>query len=188
MPEIYISLGEGGEIIKSYFEDGSKFGINITYIQQKIGYKGSAQPLAQTKEFFDTGFLLLYGDVLSDIDYGDFVEFHRNQKSALCTMALTSTQSVDMWGLARLQGNKIVEFEEKPKNPKTFSHLVNAGIYLIEPEMLNLISSKSNKLESDIFPRLAEEGKLFGYPYEGLWMDISNSSAYKEALKQVKNF
>jgi NDP-sugar pyrophosphorylase family protein len=187
LTEIYISLGEGGEIIEDYFGDGSKLGLNITYLQQKSGCLGNAQPVLQAKKFFNSGFLLLYGDVLSDIDYGDFVEFHRNQKAAVCTMALTSTESVDMWGLAKLQGNKIVEFEEKPKNPKTFSRLVNAGIYLMEPEMFSLISVKANKLESDVFPRLAEEGRLFGYPYEGLWLDISNSAAYKQAVKQLKD-
>jgi len=185
LTEVYISIGEGGEIIENYFGDGSKLGINITYIRQKSGCKGNAQPLLQAKEFFHSGFLVLYGDVLSDIDYGDFVEFHRSQKAAVCTMALTSTETVDMWGLARLQGNRIVEFEEKPKNPKTFSRLVNAGIYLMEAEIFNLIGAKSDKMESDVFPRIAEEGKLFGYPYEGLWLDISNSAAYRQAVREM---
>jgi len=184
--EIYISLGEGGEIIENYFGDGSKMGLNINYIYQDAGNKGNAQPLLQAKKYFSSQFLLLYGDVLSDIDYGDLVEFHRGQKTAVCTMALTSTDSVDMWGLAKLQGNHIVEFEEKPKNPKTFSRLVNAGVCLMEPEIFNLIGTKFIKLESDLFPRLAEEGKLFGYPYEGLWLDISNSAAYKQAVKEFK--
>ena len=188
LTEIYISIGEGGEIIEKYFGDGSQMGMNITYIHQPKGNKGNAQPVLQAKEYFNSSFLLLYGDVLSDIDYADFVEFHRSQKNAVCTMALSSlasTEAVDMWGLARLQGNKIVEFEEKPKNPKTFSRLVNAGIYLVEPEMFKFINAKSVKLESDIFPRLSEEGKLFGYIYEGLWLDISSSAAYKQAVKQI---
>lgn len=185
LTEIYISLGEGGDIIENYFGDGGKIGVNITYIRQKKGSSGNAQPLLEAKGFFSGSFLLLYGDVLSDIDYSDFVEFHRNQKAAVCTMALTSTESVDMWGLARLQGNRIVEFEEKPKNPKTFSRLINAGIYLMEPEIFGLIGPKANKLESHVFPRLAQEGKLFGYTYEGLWLDISSSAAYKQAVKEI---
>ena len=129
---------------------------------------------------------MLYGDVLSDIDYGDFVEFHKNQKAAVCTMSLTSSDAVNMWGLARLQGNRIVAFEEKPQNPKTFSKLINAGIYMMEPEVFGIIKPQANKLESDVFPRLAEEGRLYGYPYEGLWLDISNSAAYKQAVKELK--
>ncbi len=145
LTDIYISIGEGGEIIEGYFGDGKQFGINITYLRQPKNNQGNAQPLLQAKEFLNNSFLLLYGDVLSDVDYGDFVEFHRSQKTALCTMALTSTEAVDMWGLARLQGNKIVEFEEKPKNPKTFSRLVNAGLYLMEPDIFKYIEAKSSK-------------------------------------------
>jgi NDP-sugar pyrophosphorylase family protein len=187
LSEVYISLGEGGNIIEDYFGDGSQMGINITYIQQPKSNLGNAQPLLQAKQYFNNSFLLLYGDVLSDIDYGDLVEFHRSQKSSICTMALSSVDTVEQWGLAKLQGNRIVAFEEKPANPKTFSKLINAGIYLMETEIFNFINPKSNKLESDVFPRLAEEGKLFGYPYEGLWLDISNSAAYKQAIKEIRN-
>ena len=186
--EVFISIGEGGEIIKEYFGDGSSFGLSITYIQQKAGYSGTAQPVFQAREALgNNNFLLLYGDVLSDVDYGDFVEFHRQQKQAVCTMALASSDTVNMWGLCRLQGNRIVEFEEKPKNPKTFSHLVNSGIYIMEPEIFNYITPTTGKLESDVFPRLSEEGKLAGYPFEGLWLDISNSAAYRQAVKEITN-
>lgn len=186
--EVCISIGEGGESIEGYFGDGSSLDLDITYLQQdKLSCRGTAQALLQAKELIGSSeFLLLYGDVLSDVDYGDLVEFHRQQKAAICTMTLTSTEAVDMWGLARLQGNRVVEFEEKPKNPKTFSRLINAGVYLMEPEIFKYLAGKPEKLESEIFPRLAEEGKLYGYPYEGLWLDISNSAAYRQAVKELK--
>lgn len=187
LTEVYISLGEGGNIIEEYFGDGSQMGLHISYLHQHSGTQGNAQPVLGAKDKFSRTFLLLYGDVLSDVDFGDFVEFHRNQKSSVCTMALTAADSVSMWGLAKLQGNRVVNFEEKPTQPKTSSRLINAGLYLMEPEIFSVISAKSDKLESDVFPRLAEEGKLFGYPYEGLWLDISNSAAYKQAVKELKN-
>jgi mannose-1-phosphate guanylyltransferase len=218
LTDIYISVGDSGKVIEDYFGDGSQMGISITYIHQQTGNKGNAQPVLQAKEYFHNSFLLLYGDVLSDIDYGDFVEFHKGQKTAVCTMALASlasTDAVEQWGLAKLQGNRIVAFEEKPSNPKTFSRLVNAGIYMLEPEFFAAINHKADpsrsaraeadpsrsaraeadpsradraeadKLESNVFPRLAEESKLFGYPYEGLWLDISNSAAYKQAMREI---
>ncbi len=186
LTEVYISIGEGGETITDYFGDGGRMGMDITYLHQTAGNGGNAQPLMQAKDYMHGSFLLLYGDVLSDVDFGDFVEFHRGQKSSVCTIALASTDAVEQWGLAKLQGNKIVAFEEKPKEPKTFSRLVNAGIYMMEQQIFSFIG-KADKLESDVFPRLAEEGKLFGYPYEGLWLDISNSAAYKQAVKQINN-
>ncbi len=155
--DVIISIGEGGEIIEKYFGDGKSIGLNISYLHQKGKNLGTAQPLLQAKEFLGSGpFLLLYGDVLSDIDFSDLVEFHRMQKSTVCTMALTSTDAVNMWGLAKLQGNRIVEFEEKPKIPKTFSRLINTGIYLMEPEIFKYILANTNKLESDVVPRLSE--------------------------------
>jgi NDP-sugar pyrophosphorylase family protein len=186
--EVVISLSEGGEIIEDYFGDGGSLGLNISYLKQTQNCAGTAQALLQAKELFSGGaFLLLYGDVLSDIDYSELAEFHRQQKSLVCTMALTSTEAVNMWGLAKLQGNRIVEFEEKPKNPKTFSRLINAGIYLMEPEIFKYLSAKTEKLESEVFPRLAEEGSLSGYAYDGLWLDISNSAAYRQALRELRN-
>lgn len=184
--EIFISIGEGGNIIKNYFKDGQALGLNITYIEQNNKIKGTASALLQAKKNLGHGnFLLIYGDVLSDIDYNDLIQFHSLNKPAVCTMALTSTESARLWGLARMQGSRIVDFEEKPENPKTFSRLVNAGIYLMEPEIFRHILPASMKLESDVFPRLAQEGKLYGYLYEGLWLDVSSSAAYKQAVKEM---
>ncbi|PIR96063.1 MAG: hypothetical protein COT92_03060 [Candidatus Doudnabacteria bacterium CG10_big_fil_rev_8_21_14_0_10_42_18] len=186
--EVWISVGEGGEIIKKHFEDGSDLGLNINYLDQPAKCKGTAEALLQAKDAVGSGsFLLLYGDVLSDIDYSDLLEYHRSQRGEICTMALTVAETVSMWGLAQLNGSRIVSFEEKPKIPRTFSRLVNAGIYAMEPEIFKYIKKDEAKLESGIFPRLAEEGKLYGYPFKGLWLDISNSAAYKQALSQVKN-
>jgi len=184
--EIIISLGQGGESIKNYFQDGQALGLRISYITQEAKIKGTAQALLQAKNHLSgNNFLLLYGDVLSDLDYGDLIQFHTLNKPAICSMVLTSSENAQLWGLAKMQGSKVIEFEEKPLNPKTFSRLVNAGIYLMEPSIFNYINSQAIKLESDVFPRLAEEGKLYGYLYEGLWMDISSSAVYKQAVKEL---
>ncbi len=188
LTDVWISVGEGGETIKQHFQDGSDLGLNINYLDQPKGCKGTAQALLQAKDIVGSGsFVLLYGDVLSDIDFNEFLEFHRNQRGEVCTMALTVAESVSMWGLAQLNGSRIVSFEEKPKSPRTFSRLVNAGIYAMEPEIFKYIKSDEAKLEAVVFPRLAEEGKLYGYPFKGLWLDISNSAAYKQALKEISN-
>lgn len=186
--DVVISIGEGGEIIKDYFKDGQQIGLNISYIQQTSKVHGTAQALLQAKDILGGhNFFLLYADVLSDIDYTDLIQFHSLNKPSVCTMALTSTESPNMWGLVKMQGSRVVEFEEKPKEAKTFSRLVNAGIYLMEPDVFKYISAGAVKLESDVFPRLAEEGKLYGYLYEGLWLDIASSAAYKQAVSQVKS-
>lgn len=186
--DIVISVGEDGNIIKDYFKDGKSFGLNIRYKQQTSDVKGTAQALLDAKSSIGPNkFLMIYGDVLSDIDFGDLIQFHSLNKSAICTMTLTSAESVGLWGLARMQGSRVIDFEEKSKNPKTFSRLVNAGVYMMEPEIFSYLDKNKIKLENEVFPRLAEEGKLYGYLYEGLWLDISNSAAYKQAVKEMKN-
>ncbi len=197
--DIIISLGEGGKIIKDYFKHGEALGLNIQYLEQDKSVTGPASALLQAKKWVEgSNFLLIYGDVLSDVDFIDLVQFHSLNKSSVCTMTLTSTDTAGLWGLAKMQGSRVVEFEEKPQNPKTFSRLINAGIYLMEPGIFKYISPPPNlppqgggirtggsKLESGILPRLAEEGKLYGYVYEGLWLDISNSAVYKQAVREL---
>jgi NDP-sugar pyrophosphorylase family protein len=185
--EVIISVGEGGEAIAEHFQGGERMGLNITYIEQQPGTKGTAQALMQAKQFLSSEFLLLYGDVLSEIDFSELLEFHRGQNNALCTMALTSVETPRMWGMARLNGSRIVSFEEKPEKTTTLSHLINAGIYVMDPEIFKYIKADSGKLESNIFPRLAEEGKLMGFAFESLWLDVSNSAAYKQAVREVSN-
>jgi mannose-1-phosphate guanylyltransferase len=184
--EVVISVGEGGEQISNYFKDGKSFGLKLTYLKQQPHTQGTAGALLEAKEFFsDDSFLLMYGDVLSEIDYSELLEFHRTQKSAVCTMALTSVETPKMWGMAKLNGGKIISFEEKPKKSNSLSHLVNAGIYVMEPEIFKYIKVGENKLESGVFPRLAHEAKLAGYAFESLWLDINNSAVYKQAVREM---
>jgi NDP-sugar pyrophosphorylase family protein len=187
LTDVTISLGHLGEKIKAYFGDGSRWGLSISYLQQSQKKAGTAQPVKQAAERFGNGtFLLLYGDVLTDIDFVNLLEFHRSQKGVVATMALAPVESVSLWGVTKVIGNKIVEFEEKPNQPKTHSHLVNAGIYVMEPGIFKYIDRDCVRLERDVFPRLAEEGKLAAYPFEGQWYDVSTPEIYERVIKEWK--
>ena len=109
----------------------------------------------------------------TDINFSALLDFHSVRHNIVATMALASAENVSMWGVARLVGTRVTQFEEKPKVPKTQSHLVNAGIYVMEPTIFGYIKPEAAKLERDVLPRLAEEGKLAGYSFEGLWQDVS---------------
>ncbi|MCL5435828.1 MAG: nucleotidyltransferase family protein [Patescibacteria group bacterium] len=184
LTDVTISLGYLGEKIKAYFGDGSRWGLQISYLEQSQKKTGTAQPLKQAQERFGSGnFLLLYGDVLTDINFVELLEFHRSQKGTLATMALAPVERVSMWGVTKVIGNKIVEFEEKPNAPKTHSHLVNAGIYVMEPGIFKYIDRDCVRLERDVFPRLADEGKLAAYPFEGKWYDVSTPEIYERVIK-----
>ncbi len=186
--DITISVGAGGQKIKDHFRDGKRFDVNIKYLEQSTTKKGTAQALLGAgANFSSKPFFLLYGDVLTDVNYFDLLEFHKLHQGTLCTMMVTSVDLVKQWGVARLAGSRIVEFQEKPRSPLTKSHLVNAGVYVLEPNIVDYINKNDAKLELTTLPRLAEEGRLGGYVYEGNWFDVSTEETYRQALRFSRN-
>lgn len=130
-------------------------------------------------------FLVLNGDVLTNINYTELVKKHRSKSKALATIALFKVDDPSRYGVAELtKDNRILHFVEKPPREKAPSNLINAGIYVLEPEIFNYIpSSKPVSIEREVFPKLAEEGRLFGYDFEGLWIDIGEPEDYLKANK-----
>lgn len=183
--DIVLSIGYLGEKIREHFGDGTKFGMKISYLEQRKA-SGTAQPVHEAKSILGGGtFILMYGDVLADIDLRDLLAFHASQHM-LVTMALTSVEKPTSWGVASLKGNQVVSFSEKPLQRTSSSHLVNAGIYVCEPEFLDHISTTSERLEQDVLPKLAESGQLVGYPFSGYWYDVSTPEVYADALRIIK--
>lgn len=183
--EIIVLAGPLTDKIRSYFGDGSKFGVKISYVEESKR-SGTAGPLLKAKNLIDDHpFVMIHGDVLADINLRDMIEFHQHC-SKLATMAVTSVDSPSEWGVIGLQGEKIVSFTEKPHRPG-ISHNINAGIYIMNPEILDYIPDKAfSMLEQDVFPQLAKEGKLCGYAFEGVWFDIATPKIYEQALKEWK--
>jgi NDP-sugar pyrophosphorylase family protein len=184
--DIVISVGYLGNKIKEYFKDGSSFGIKITYIEQKEQENGTAQPLLALRGVInESPFILWYGDVLADVDLIDMLNFHRAGK-CLVTMGITSVEKSSDWGVVGLKGTKVIDFIERPEKIFSTSHLINTGIYIMQPEILNHIQGSSKSLEVDIFPTLAKEGSLAGYSLYGQWFDVGSLSNYEMAVKEWK--
>lgn len=181
--ELVISIGYQGQKIKQHFGDGSKYGVRITYLDQGRSETGTAQPVLQAKKFFNNQpFVVYYGDVLANIDLADMIDYHLST-NALVTMALTSVNRSSDWGVVRVQGSKVYSLLEKPDHRKNLSHLINAGIYIFEPKVFEyLVSAK--RLESEVFTKLVERGKLAGYLFAGQWFDVGNPASYEQAVKE----
>ncbi len=130
-------------------------------------------------------FLVLNGDVLTNINYAQLVKKHRGKNKALATIALFKVDDPSRYGVAELnEENRILHFLEKPPREKTPGNLINAGIYVFEPEIFDYIpNGKHVSIEREVFPKLAEEGRLFGYDFEGLWIDIGEPEDYLKANK-----
>lgn len=182
--EIYLAIYYKGDKVREYFGDGSRFGLNIRYIEEKTPL-GTAGPLRLAKKYLDETFFIVWGDILSDIDLTDFMHFHKNNEG-LTTVALTTVDDPSRYGVAAMKGSKIVEFVEKPKKEDAPSNLINAGMAIMEPEVVEKFVPLKGKamVEYDIYPKLAAEGKLYGYPFQGQWIDTGTHEAYEKAIRE----
>ncbi len=182
---IFIVVGYLGHTIKNRLGDGKKFDVNITYLEQDGDEIGTAHGVFLAKSFLSGApFLMMYGDVLAQINLQDFIE-HHSSSNCLATLALTSMKYPSLYGVATLRGEKIVGFAEKPKEKEELSRVISAGIACFEPEIFNHLSNDKNLgLERDVFPQLAKQEKLDGYLFEGKWFDIGTKDIYQRALKE----
>lgn len=184
--DIIVLVGDLGEKIKNHFGNGSKFGVKITYLEEEKK-EGTAAPLRLAKNLLsDSPFLLIYGDVLADINLSDFIDFHLSH-GGLASIALTSTPEPREYGVVRLHGDKVVDFTEKPHRQRTLSHVVFSGVQILDPKVFDYVPKRGfSMLEEDVFPKLASEGKLDGYLFEGQWFDIGTPRIYGRAVRMWK--
>ena len=131
-------------------------------------------------------FLVLNGDIFAELDYTEILEAHKKNK-ALATIALCEVEDPTRYGVAELtEKNRITRFIEKPAKGTAPTNLINAGIYVLNPEIFSYIpKGKHVSMEREIFPKLVEEGKLYGHKINGLWMDIGKPEEYLQANKTI---
>ena len=180
--DIIISIGYRGEKIKEYFGDGSQIGVNITYVKEKSPL-GTGGPLNLLKGKINDTFVMLNGDELKDIDLEDMFMFHRKNKST-ATIALTTVEDPSKYGVAVMNGNKIMTFIEKPSKTNAPSKLINSGLYILEPEVFKIVPEGFSMIENDVFPKLASNDKLLGYVFSGQWFDTDTPNRFTEAERE----
>jgi NDP-sugar pyrophosphorylase family protein len=180
--DIIISLGYRGNKIKEYFGDGSQFGVNLSYVEEEEPM-GTAGPLNLLKEEIKSTFILMNGDELKDIDIEDMFAFHKKNKS-VATLALTTVENPSEYGVAVMNGNKVMTFIEKPSKQNAPSKLISAGLYILEPEVLKIVPEGFSMIENDVFPKLAMNEKLLGYVFSGQWFDARTPDMYNEAKRE----
>ncbi len=170
------------DIIMNHFQDGSRFGIKMHYVGADDDY-GTAGSVKNAQRYLNERFIVISGDVLTDFDLTDAIRFHE-KKGAKVTIILTRVSNPLAYGVVITnEEGKIVKFLEKPSWGEVFSDTVNTGIYIIEPEILNLIPEKKNfDFSQNLFPLILEKGlPLYGYIADGYWKDIGNLDEYRYA-------
>ena len=182
--DIIISIGFLGEKIQQYFGDGSKFGVKIRYVKE-LEPAGTAGPLRLAKPLLeDSPFIMINGDNLFNVNFNKATEaFFSN--NTIATLVLTSVSDVSKFGVAQLQGNRILKFVEKPKPEDAPSHLINAGVYLFSPKIFDYVPDRHNSsMEYDVFPKLVEDGEMSGYVMSGQWLPAGTPEEYERAIKE----
>ncbi|MCK4622786.1 MAG: mannose-1-phosphate guanyltransferase [Desulfuromonadales bacterium] len=174
------------ETIKKFFGDGSEYGINITYVTplEDLGTAGAVKAAAR---HLDQRFMIISGDLLTDFDLSSAIKFHE-ENQAQATLTLTPVADPLQFGVVITnRAGQITQFLEKPDWGEVFSDTINTGIYILEPEVLDLIPAGENRdWSKDVFPlMLKRKDRLFGCTLKGYWQDIGNSDAYLETCKDI---
>ncbi len=146
---------------------------------------GTFTPIAKKvdSKWFSEPIVVSNGDELKELNLKAMINWHKRKRGAVATVGLVKVKDPHVYGVARLNKDKIVEFIEKPKKPPT--PYINSGLYIMNPEVRKYYpeNAKFAMVETDLFPQLAKEGKLFGYKYEGRWMDVGNFERWEKAIK-----
>ncbi len=177
--EIILSIGYMADKIQDYFGDGSKFGVNISYCveDQPLGTGGAIKKASQG--ITDT-FIAINGDNLCDFDWTATIKNHKNNKAKI-TLSLFPVEDVTQFGIAELDGERILNFIEKPTTEEAPSNLNNAGGYVMEPEVLDILPEGVSSIERDCFEKLAKLGEVYSVKHEGQWFPTDTIEKYTHA-------
>jgi len=180
--EVILAVNYLADQLRQHFGD-EYHRVAIKYSLEPIPL-GTGGPIALARRYLerDGAFLVMNGDILSEIDLHAMSKLHESN-DALGTIALHEVTDPTRFGVVRLdESSKIREFVEKPKLAEAPSRLVNAGMYLLEPPVIDRIpSGRKVIIEREVFPSLANEGRLLGYIHSGTWFDIGRITDYVKA-------
>ncbi|HOT23810.1 MAG TPA: NDP-sugar synthase [Thermoleophilia bacterium] len=182
--EVAANLHYHPDKIRSYFGDGSAFGVELRYNLEKE-LLGTAGGVAAFREFLgDSTFVVVSGDGLTDIDLTAFVAAHR-RNGGVCTMAVKRVADPSLYGVVVHDEGRVVGFQEKVPAEEARSDLCNCGIYAFEPEIFDFVPQGGPvDWARDVFPALLAAGAPFHvWPLETYWNDVGNIEQYR-----VSNF
>jgi mannose-1-phosphate guanylyltransferase len=167
----------------------SKCGLTVKYSNDPPKMPlGTAGPIKKAEKLIghSNPFLVLNGDLITDISYREMMQSHIEGK-AVATIALHEVDDPSRYGVAELEGaNRIKRFVEKPPKGTEPSKLINAGVYVFSPKIFDYIpSGRAVSMEREVFPQLAQENALFSHKVGGLWIDIGRPEEYLQTNKML---
>jgi mannose-1-phosphate guanylyltransferase len=178
--EAALNLHHLPDVVREGLGDGSHFGMQIRY-NYEATLLGTAGAIHGFPGFFDAPFLVIYGDLLMDLDLADLIAFHR-ERNATMTLALKRTSTPQSQGMIEVDGSgRVMQFVEKPQQWQG-GDTANAGVYICEPSVAMRIPAGVSDFGHDIIPGLLRDGAaVYGRPLRGYLLDIGTPAAYAQA-------
>jgi len=167
------------EAVDKYFRGGEDFGVEISYSIEK-NLLGTAGGIKRIQSFFDETFIVLSGDGFTNINLAEMLEFHKRNNSK-ATIAVKPFDDTSKFGVVVTDEKKAIKsFQEKPKKEEALSNLVNLGIYIFEPEILDLVPAKEvYDFGYNLFPDLLKKNiPFYAYETDAYWSDIGSLEEY----------
>ncbi len=186
--DISLALGYQPNKIQDIFGDGQEHGVNIRYVVENTAlgtagaYKNAEGQLRQTTVVFN-------GDIITDVDLKAVVSYHR-EKNATVTIVLTPVENPSIYGLVETGADgRVLRFIEKPTQKDITCNTINAGIYVLEPHILNYIPVDDKfSFEYQLFPALLSANEpVYGFTWSGYWIDIGTPQRYLKANDDLLN-
>ena len=184
--EIILALGYKPDSITDYFGDASQLGTKLVYSVEPAPL-GTAGAVKNAEQYIDDTFFVINGDIFTDLNLTDMLDFHKN-KGAKVTIALTPVDDPTRFGVVETNNQqRVTRFVEKPSWEQVTSNMINAGIYILDVEILKRIpQGKRFMFEQDVFPKLLSNGEpVFGYATETYWIDMGNPEKFLQLNRDL---
>ncbi|GAB4281192.1 MAG: mannose-1-phosphate guanyltransferase [Oscillatoriaceae cyanobacterium] len=181
--EIIATLHYLPDVMRDYFQDGSDFGVQMTYAVEEDQPLGTAGCVKNIAELLDSTFLVISGDSITDFDLTAAIQFHKAKKSKATLVLAKVPNPIEFGVVITSPQGRIRRFLEKPSTSEIFSDTVNTGTYILEPEVLDYLPANQEcDFSKDLFPLLLEKDEpMYGYVASGYWCDVGHLEAYREA-------
>jgi mannose-1-phosphate guanylyltransferase len=182
--DVVMSCGHMASGVRNVLGDGTAFDIRLRYVEEPRPL-GTGGALKFAEPLLDERFLMLNGDVLTDLDLTAQIGQHE-RAGATATLALTPVDDPSAYGLVRTtDGGEVTEFVEKPSPDQIDTNNISAGAYVLERSVLDLLEAdEPASIERDVFPQLVGNG-LYGCVTDGYWMDIGTPSRYLQGTYDI---
>jgi len=184
--DVILPAGYMPQAITEYFGDGSRLGMNITYVIEDEPL-GTAGAIKNVEQHITGPFFVMNGDVLTSLDLQAMIDYH-TQKGGLGVLHLIKVEDPSAFGcVVHDENGRISQFVEKPPKGTEPTNEVNAGTYLLEPGVLNMIPPGRNvSIERETFPKILAEGNaLYAYTTSDYWIDVGRPEHYLSAHRDI---